>query len=396
MDIFMPIAQFDLGHGGAEIQALRLARQFVSRGHRVELLTSRPRGFPKTASIEGVSVRRFFTFGNARGLWRLAPYSLTWSIFRYLRRQATRVHVVHAQQAFHPAFAAIMARRRGGGPVLVHPATAGVFGDLTQMREGRATLPAFSSHLLKRIITDADAFVAVSPAIEVELLDAGVEPARIARLPHGVDLPSLSIESRLTARQSLALGPDQRVVVYVGRAGIQKGADILVQAWKRVATGRSNVRLFLLGEGLRGMLVAPGEEWPLPSIVAPGRVLNVESYLLSADIFVLPSRGEGLSSAILEAMAHNLPCIVSDLPANRALVENGVTGLLVPAGDAEGLARVLAAALDDVPSLRAMATAARHKVEASFGIEQVAQQYLELYRRLLEQRAPTPEPRVAA
>ena len=199
MKIVMPIAQFTLGHGGAEMQAHRLARALITRGHQVEIVTTRPLGQPAFDEIEGVPVRRLFAFGNRRGLWRLAPYSYSALLLRELLRE--RPDVVHTRQAFHPAWTALFARRRfGGAPVVVKVATAGEYGDVRQMREGRPTLPVGSARMLRQILGGADALVAISSAIEDELRGQGAANGRIVRIPNGVELPPA--DRRRVARRS--------------------------------------------------------------------------------------------------------------------------------------------------------------------------------------------------
>jgi glycosyltransferase involved in cell wall biosynthesis len=375
MRILMPIAQFMLGQGGAETQAHRLAAELIARGHEVEIISTRPAGTPKQALVGTVPVTRLFSFGNRRAIWRLGPYSYTTLLYRELVRRRGAHDVVHAHQAFHPAFAAVLARRRGGAPVLVKVATAGEFGDLRQMREGGPSFPIFSRRMLREIIGGADALVAISGAIADELAEEGAASERVVRIPNGVPVPPLpSQERRREARASLGLG-DEPVALYVGRSGRQKGADLLAAAWPDVVAQLPRARLIMLGEGV----TAP------PPILTPGRVLDVPRYLEAADLFVLPSRGEGLSNAVLEAMAHGVPCLVSDLPANRDLVEPGVTGLVVASDNRQALARSLVDALQGVEQLAPLAARARRQVEERFAFDVVVAQYEALYQRLADQ-----------
>jgi glycosyltransferase involved in cell wall biosynthesis len=357
----MPIAQFSLGHGGAEMQCHRLAKELIRRGHQVEIVTTRPAGEPAFAVVEGVPVRRLFAFGNRRLVWRAAPYTYTALLLAHLLRH--KPDVVHAHQAFHPAWAAVVARRRfGGAPVVVKVATAGEFGDVRQMTEGRATLPIGSRHLLRQIVAHADALVAISSAVGDELTGG-----RIVRIPNGVDLPAATPTREEARRQ---LGVDGRLILYVGRAGAQKGADLLARAWQKA---KIPARLVMLGEGVPDV-----PEVRAAGIEAPGRVRNVDLYLRAADLFVLPSRGEGLSNALLEAMAHGLPCLVSDLAANRELVDPGVTGLVFPAGDEDALAHAL-----QQPIPPDLGKNARALVEKQYTLAAVVSRYEELYTQLV-------------
>jgi glycogen synthase len=381
--ILMPIAQFDLGHGGAEIQAFRLARSLVTRGHTVEIMTTRPRGTPRTTTLEGVTIRRFFSFGNARGIWRSTPYTFTLRLTAELLRRRRAHDLVHVQQAFHPAFAAVLARRWGGRPVIVTLQTAGPFGDVQQMLEGRATLPLGSAAMLRSIVTRADSLTVVSPAVADDVALAGVKVREVVCIPNGVDLPSVTPEARAAARRRLGLS-DGVSVLFVGRASPQKGSDVLLAAWRKVVDRLAGVRLILLGEGLpEDPVVRTALSELGGSVVVPGRVLDVSTYLLASDLFVLPSRGEGLSLALMEAMAHELPCIVSDLPANQPLVTDGVTGMTVPVADPEAVASAIVTVARDLAGFRHLGVAARERIRSAFSLESVVDRYENLYQRLV-------------
>jgi glycosyltransferase involved in cell wall biosynthesis len=120
-----------------------------------------------------------------------------------------------------------------------------------------------------------------------------------------------------------------------------------------------------------------------------GRVDTVSDHLGAADLFVLPARAEGMSNALLEAMAHGLPQIVSKVSGNTDLVIEGRTGwFYAPPEDARALARVLAQALA-CPSetLAAMAGASRHRVQEGYAMDSVAARHAALYRSLIAAEA---------
>jgi glycosyltransferase involved in cell wall biosynthesis len=381
----MPIAQFQMGHGGAEVQAHRLARALIADGHTVELVTARQRGESPLELVEGVPVRRLFAFGNRPLVWRLGSYSYVGLLVRELLRRKDEHDVVHVHQAFHAAFGAVLARRLGGRPVIVKVATAGRFGDLEQMRAGRPTLPAGSSRMLDQVLAQADALVAISDAIADELVAAGAPPDRVIRIPNGVEMgPLPTVQERAEARATLSIDPLVPVAVYVGRSGAQKGSDILLAAWRMLFSSRAPAaHLFVLGEGLQTDAAFMAEAGAFgPVVTVAGRVRDVRRYLLAADLFVLPSRGEGMSNAILEAMAAGVPCLVSDIPANRELVTAGQTGLTFPSEDAAALAAAITNALSNRSGLSLLAAAARANVETHYSMSSVARRYQELYARL--------------
>jgi glycosyltransferase involved in cell wall biosynthesis len=114
---------------------------------------------------------------------------------------------------------------------------------------------------------------------------------------------------------------------------------------------------------------------------------DVPSYLQASDVFVLPSRREGLPNALLEAMAAGLPCIAADLPGiTRWLLEDGESGWLVPPGDVEALERALVTLLEDRERAAQLGARARRRVEALCSIDAVAAAYLDIYTRLAATR----------
>jgi glycosyltransferase involved in cell wall biosynthesis len=115
-----------------------------------------------------------------------------------------------------------------------------------------------------------------------------------------------------------------------------------------------------------------------------GIVDDVAPYLRDADVFVLPSHAEGLSNALLEAMAVGLPVIVSNVPGNVDVVEHGRTGLVFEVDNASELAASLARVLRDDDLRNLLGAGARGSVEESYSLQAVAGRYIELYDELLD------------
>lgn len=390
--VAMAIGQLVPGEGGAELQALRLAAALRRRGHEIEIITSRPRGYPALEILEGVPVRRLFAFGNRRGLWRLGIYSAAGLLGQTLVSERRRFDLVHVHQLLHTACAVMAARPLHRLPVLVKIATAGRYGDLHQMRVGDTHF--VGSRQLLPMALRADRFVAISDEIGDELREAGVAPERIARIPNGVILPPPpSSPERRAARASLGAQEGDEVVVYVGRCDAQKGPDLLLAAWE-VLRRRPRCHLFVLGRGFPGDPRFCAAAAASARIHVLGRVSDVPRYLRAADALLHPSRGEGLSNSLLEALAHGVPCVASGLLANVELLGGGA-GVLTPPGDGAAAGRLCAELLDDPERRRALALAGRRRAE-DYGLDGVAARYEALYGELLgwskgrEPEAPRP------
>jgi glycosyltransferase involved in cell wall biosynthesis len=109
---------------------------------------------------------------------------------------------------------------------------------------------------------------------------------------------------------------------------------------------------------------------------------NIFSLYQSSNCFILPSRGEGLSNALLEAMSMELPVIATSVSGTTDVVENGSDGLLIQRDSAESLAAAMVNIISDPELAHRLGKNARQKVESRFSLEWVAQQYSDLYERL--------------
>jgi len=114
----------------------------------------------------------------------------------------------------------------------------------------------------------------------------------------------------------------------------------------------------------------------LPGFDRPGK------WLIWADCFVLPSRWEGLSIALLEAMAAGLPCIANDIPPNREVLDDGKAGVLVPVENGDALEGAMREMVEENGVAEHYARQARERVEQCYSIGAVADRYLALYREL--------------
>ena len=111
---------------------------------------------------------------------------------------------------------------------------------------------------------------------------------------------------------------------------------------------------------------------------------DVPEILRATDIFVLPSYSEGLSNALMEAMASGCACIASDVGGNRFLLQNGVSGFLYPAGDREALQSHLRRLIEDPSRRRSLGEAARRRIHEHFSWETVGKLYKELFGREMD------------
>ncbi len=205
---------------------------------------------------------------------------------------------------------------------------------------------------------------------------------RIVSLPNGVPVPGTPWQKR----------PDWRNApraAFVGRLAPEKGLDTLIDAWPIVQTAHPEARLILIGEGperaslearvaARGLTLGPGR-----AVEMPGVATDATNALRDVNLFVLPSREEGMSIALLEAMALGVPAVASSIPGNRRLIGDFKHGRLAPPDDREGLARVINEQWASFDRAFHMSRAARSRVEQEFSIRSVARRHLELFQEIV-------------
>jgi glycosyltransferase involved in cell wall biosynthesis len=371
MRVVMLILEYHPITGGAQRQLGSIAPLLRARGAHIEVWTRAMRGLPRSESIDGVPVHRLG--------W---PNSTASFAAEAMARLVTkRPDVLHAYSLFSPAAVALFARRALGVPTVVKVLRGGELGDVVRLR--RKPLGGRRAAGLARGI---DRFVAISREIDAELAALGVPAERRCFLPNGVDTERFqSADEReraeLRARLGLGAGP---LFVYVGRLVPEKRVEDLFAAWSRVHTAYPRAELVVLGSGpceLELRRAAP------PGVRFFGDVPDVAPYLRSADAFVLPSSAEGLSNALLEAMAAGLAVVATAVGGAVDLIEDGQSGRLVAPGQPDVLRNALASLLADPALRRRLGERARERVSSTHALPVVADRLMHLYRDLA---APPP------
>jgi glycosyltransferase involved in cell wall biosynthesis len=214
----------------------------------------------------------------------------------------------------------------------------------------------------------------------------GPEPGRIFTICNGVD-PKLFERrgDRQALCDELGVRADSRLILTVGRLTEQKGLRYLLDAAAPVVSLFPDSHFLLVGEGeLFGTLTQQAARNGVPNQVhLMGVRRDVPDLLAAVDIFVLPSLWEGLSVALLEAMAAAKPIVATTVSGTLQAMIPDNTGLLVPPGDSRALANAIVQLLSDPLRAQRMGQSARQHVEKYFSAHQQASQHLALYRDLL-------------
>jgi sugar transferase (PEP-CTERM/EpsH1 system associated) len=287
---------------------------------------------------------------------------------RYLRRVRPNVVHTHNPQAhLHGAIAARLARV----PAVVHTK----HGREYMERPALAWASRLASGWTSRFV--AVSMDAASVAREIE----GVPAGNVHVIHNGIDPDLFAVRPPRPA-----LTPRRAVIV--GRLSPVKDHATLLRAARRVVDATPTFELDIVGDGpLRVELEALRDLLGLRDRVHfHGYHADVSAFLAAADFFVLSSVSEGVSIALLEAMASGLPTVATDVGGNREVVVSGETGYLVPSRAHDVLAAVMLRIQSDDASLERMGRAARRRVGEHFNLRKVVQEYERLY---LECLAPT-------
>lgn len=232
-----------------------------------------------------------------------------------------------------------------------------------------------------------DAYIAVSPAVCDALSESGVDTRGIRVVRSCVDLERfIDIQSPdEDARKALGVPPGIPVIVNIGRLTSEKGHSNLIEAAARLFERGVETILVLAGDGpLRDSLHNLGvERLPSGRLFMLGHREDVPHILASASVFALTSTQEGFPVALFEAMAAGVPVVGTACGGAEAMLEEGITGRLVPPGDIEALADGLQAALQRDGQTMAMAVEARNRVHENLSPDRMADEVLEVYAKVL-------------
>ena len=350
---------FSIGVGGQEVVILSLA----DRANRA-LFT------PRVLCFEGAGelAPRF----QARGipvdvLDRRAgagSFGTLIALHNYLR--ARRPAILHTHNPTPHQYGAI-ARVAAGIPVLVHTKHG-----RNQMLSTRGKwFERFAGRLTNAVVPVSSDAAAVARALE------RVPQHRIRVIHNGVDVAEIPPRADREAGWR---------VVHVARLNVVKDQATLLHAARLVLDREPRFRLDVVGEGeMRPQLEQLATELRLGDAVRfHGFHDDVRPFLAASDLFVLSSLSEGIAITLLEAMAAALPVVATDVGGNREVVVHNETGLLVPAGNAAGLAAALLSVLGDPVTAKRMGAAGRERVATSFALKTTVDAYESLYLELLQ------------
>ena len=394
----MIIQRFRPRFSGQGVQLEALVRELAAQGAETTIYTAAPRGTRSAVEIcAGYTIRRLPV--------HLLPGGVLWmpifAVRVLLALWRDRPDVVHVHTLTDGLYSAWVYGRLRGVPVIFEMTLIGDDDPLSV----RAN-PARPRALRWRMFRSCDGYVAMSPAFLDPYRQAALPADRVRLIPQGVDTARFRLGDephRLQIRRQLTLDDDAELVVFVGSLVRRKGIDILLRAWQTIHAQRPDAHLVLVGNDTFASDDPNGDllrhclaELPPAAGTHVHRLgirADTEAIVGASDVFVLPTRREGFGSAIIEAMACSLPCVVTELhgitdfifaaPTSASLQADAETdGVVVTQENTDEVATAVCRLLADPALRRSLGRAARARAVAGFEMSSIAASYLAYYDEL--------------
>lgn len=237
----------------------------------------------------------------------------------------------------------------------------------------------------------ADRYVSKSEVITEIFRKSEIPMKKVAQIPYSVDIHKfkpLDTEGKKELRKKINIWEEGKIILFVGGINIRKGVHLLVDAFISIEKKYPDLKLLIVGPTYKydqKYIVAIQDK--IKSLNLGNKILlteknvsNVDEYMKSSDIFVLPSRQEGFPISIIESMSCGLAVVGSDIPEiAKTQITDGVDGYVFPKGEVDKLSEVLTKILDDKEATLRICNNARNKAVNNWSVEIVDKAYRVLY-----------------
>jgi len=358
--------------GGTEKHLYELAIGMADAGFRVSIFALAEGEYAEEFKINS---KISYLCLNVKRIYDVNGLSTIFSISRYIKQQ--KVDIV---QSFHTA------------SDLLGPIAARLSFQRIKVLSSRRDLGYTKSHRhvqIQRYINHfVDGILANSTAVKNSIIaNEQCAADKIYVIFNGIDVKPFASDStrRRLKRDELKVDADAILIGSVGNIRPVKGYDLLVEAASKVCRDNSAVRFFHVGDGdMKEPFVKRCSELGIAhKFIFLGALENVIEFLSALDIYVQPSRSEGFSNAILEAMASGLPVVATSVGGNNEIVENGRTGFLVASEDIENLADRILKLTYEADARRSMGALGQEKTMSDFDLFHMIHNYERYYNELL-------------
>jgi glycosyltransferase involved in cell wall biosynthesis len=356
--------------GGMERQILDLARGLTQRGHRLTVLCfATPALDPFRDELRGYGVEVVELGGGPSPLGRLRRF---WQVLTLLRRQSGAVlHLIESWPV-------------GDGLVILAAKLAGIRAIVsteTEYTGAASSLKRLSVRLRDRML---DRVVCVS-RLNADAVASERDGHKITVITNGFDETRFDPAQAYGGRVRALAGAGEKslVVGTMGRVSDpRKGLTYFLEMARLLLAERRDYRFVVAGEGDPGDL-GDAKEF----VTFLGRYPDSAEFYAGLDIFVLPSLSEGGPITVLEAMAMARPVVSTRVGMVPDVLTDGVTGLILPPGDADALAGAISKLATDLSEAQSMGRRARERVLSEFTLDAIVERYVDLYGELAARKS---------
>jgi len=368
--------------GGSEIEAQRVSAAMIRRGHQVQVLCAGGPPMPDVRDwVDPMGVPVSILTRRSRGVQkdRIFACEIAWALWS--RRNSYDV-VYFLMQGLHLA-AGLPVARFLGKPMTVKIAGSNVIPQMRRHRAGRWELDWMQKWQVPVMILN-------DGMVEEGLAD-GFRREQLVWMPNPVDIdefrPAHAGEAA-SWRKSHGIPVEKPVAIYVGRMSREKGLRELLRGFAQAVRVAPEALLLMVGDGaMRPELEALAQELGLSpeQIRFVGRVdaKEIPFWLRASDVFALTSPSEGFACALLEGMSVGLSSVVSAIPANLQLVDEGVHGLTAAFDDEQTIGSAFVQLFRDPQLRERMGSAARQRVVENYSTDRVVERYEALFARMM-------------
>lgn len=371
-----------LYRGGAETQMALLIEAMIERGCSCELFVLQNDGpFRRVLEDKGVVIHDG-GYNPSAPRWRklvmlAAAFVRLWAI-----AVRTKPDVVHAYLPLTNFIGALAGRLAGADRVITSKRALGKHQDRHPYWRPFDRVANALSHCIT---------VNAQAVGQDTIRRDKVAPSKLVHIPNGLDFTRFALPSnaREAGRRSLGLAEHETAVLSVGNLIPYKGHADLLRAIPLIRT--DNLRFFVAGEdrGIEKDLRALVRELGIGERVTfMGGRSDVPALMCAMDLFVLPSHEEGLSNALLEALAAGMPVVATDVGGNREVLEDGRFGILVAPHDPAALASAIRTLVHDASKRDSIRITAPAHVRQKYSVERMLDAHMSLYRSEHAGRCP--------
>lgn len=367
--------------GGAETQAQRLSTYLAEHEWKVWVLTRHAKGLPTLEERNGFTIVRPATWGI--GKIQTITFLISTIITLYTMRK--QYQILHAHLAFGPAFIATLMGKLLNKKVIVKLGGSNAIGDIqVSMKTWRGRIR------LNAIRKWADVIIALTDVMRDEAIQTGIPANRIRLIDNGIDSKSYESSTLEKEKAKKILNPEKNtLILFVGRLDPVKSLPTVIEAIKIAINTQPTLKLIIVGDG--------PERHPLEKLINTlrlkdyveftGNKTDIKTYLQAADIFVLPSLTEGISNALLEAMASGIACVATPVGGNLEVLDNAKYGLMPPVGDVQAWAQVLIDLSSNENLLHQFGEKAKERILTKYDFNVVGNRYIKLYSELISENS---------